>query len=187
MINVILASSSPRRAFLLSASGLKFKTINPKINENIKEVRPVQLVKKLALLKSEQVRAKIKTSSIIIGADTVVVIGKKIMGCPKNLKVAKDYLRKLSGKTHSVYTGVAIVIGKKKIVFSDKTLVTFNKLSESLLDYYLKNYFVLDKAGGYGIQEGGILLIRKINGSFSNVMGLPLDKVLSAIAPYLTN
>lgn len=124
-----------------------------------------------------------KTSNeIVIAADTVVVLGNEIIGKPVNAEDAKNILKKLSGKTHRVITGVVIMNEEKEISFSDITEVSFYHLSDEQIDYYIKKYKPFDKAGAYAIQEWiGVTGIERINGDFYNVMGLPVSRVVKTL------
>lgn len=183
-IPVYLASKSPRRQKLLRQINLKFKVISVQVDEIIKKGEtPVNAVKRLALEKMEQARIKIK-NGIIITADTVVVLNKEIINKPIDEKDAEKILKKLSGKTHTVYTGFSVSNLKKEKTITDyeKTLVTFRQLNkEEILDY-IKTGSPMDKAGAYGIQDDfGAVFIKKINGCYYNVVGLPLTKVYNTL------
>lgn len=181
---IYLASKSPRRKKLLNQIGLKFKTFSVELDEEIYENEtPVNAVKRLALEKLECSAAKV-SDSIIITADTIVVLGKQIIGKPKNKKDAVKILKSLSGNTHHVYTGFAVFNQKKniKIVDYEKTAVTFRDLTEKEIKDYIESGSPMDKAGAYGIQDDfGAVFITKINGCYYNVVGLPLSKLYSSI------
>lgn len=178
--NYILASKSPRRAGLLTQIGLKFISIESNINElDKKDHDPVQLIKHNSLAKSRKVALDF-TKGIVIGADTVVVLDKKIINKPKDAAHAVRILKSLSNKKHFVYTGINLINTKngKEIFDYQKTTVYFRKLSDEEINYYVKNHSPLDKAGAYGIQDDfGCLFIDKIEGDYYNVMGLPLVKL----------
>lgn len=184
----ILASKSPRRAGLLKQIGLKFKTVDSKVSElELNDHDPVQLVKHNSLLKSRKVAFNYK-NKIVIGADTIVMINKEILHKPKNLSFAKQYLKKLSGNVHYVYTGLNLInTSNGKEVFSyEKTKVHFRKLENDEIDYYVKNYKPLDKAGAYGIQDDfGCLFIKKIEGDYYNIVGMPLVNLFENIKKVL--
>lgn len=178
-IPVILASKSPRRKKLLKQLGIKFKSISTDINEEILDAEhPVETVKRLAKDKMTAALKKIKVG-IIITADTIVVLDKEIIGKPNNEFEAKQILRKLSGKTHKVYTGFMIknsVTGNEELNY-EITDVTFNSLTDEMINDYIKTGSPMDKAGAYGIQDDfGAVFIKKINGCYYNVVGLPLSK-----------
>ncbi|PIW69860.1 MAG: septum formation protein Maf [Ignavibacteriales bacterium CG12_big_fil_rev_8_21_14_0_65_30_8] len=183
-IPVYLASKSPRRKKLLEQLDLKFKVFSIECDEKInKNESFVKTVKRLAKLKLEAAK-KIHDDGIIITADTIVVLGNKIIGKPKNKKNAVSILTKLSNKTHKVYTGFTVynAITNNVIVDYAKTLVTFKKLSEKEIKDYVSTGSPLDKAGAYGIQDDyGVVFVKKINGCYNNVIGLPLFKVYNAL------
>lgn len=180
----ILASASPRRAGLLRQLGFKFVSIESKAVEmEIPDNDPVHSVKHNSVIKSRTVAALFK-KEIVIGADTVVVHGNKIINKPKNLKDAENILERLSGKVHSVYTGVNVInTSNGKEIFSyEKTSVYFRKLDRDEISYYVKKHRPLDKAGAYGIQDDfGCLFIKKIEGDYYNIVGLPLVKLYECI------
>lgn len=179
---VILASSSPRRKKLLQQLNLKFRVISVEINEqrNGKE-SPVTMVKRLASGKLDSARKSVN-DGIIITADTIVVLDNEIIGKPRNKSDAREILKKLSDNTHIVYTGFAVYNSRndKTIVDYEKTKVTFRKLSSEEIDNYIKTGNPMDKAGAYGIQDDfGAVFVKKINGDYYNVVGLPISKVYS--------
>lgn len=175
----ILASQSPRRKGLLKLLGLKFQSFHPEIEENHKGESPLDYVKKLAEEKAE-VANKIFKNKIIIAADTIVVIQRKILEKPKSLNDAKRMLRILSGKTHIVYTAICLInqMNERKLIDVEKTFVTFRKLTSKEIEEYVQSGSCLDKAGSYGIQDDlGAVFVKKINGCYYNVVGLPLQKL----------
>lgn len=177
---IYLASSSQRRIKLLKLINLKFKTIPVNINENIiQHESPVKTVKRLANEKLEAAK-KVINRGIIITADTLVSLDGIILGKPINEKEAIKFLRKLSNKTHSVYTGFAVFNSDTQVTLSnyEKTLVTFRDLNIKEIEEYVHTGSPLDKAGAYGIQEDfGAVFVKKINGCYYNVVGLPLTKL----------
>ncbi len=179
-----LASKSPRRRKLIKLLNIKFKSFSVNLNEELTDgEHPIATVKRLAKEKMLLAQQKIK-AGIIITADTIVVLDKKIIGKPKDSKEAKQILKKLSGKKHFVYTGFAIFNSytNKLIVDYEKTAVLFRELSDIEIDEYVKSGSPLDKAGAYGIQDDfGAVFIRKINGCYYNVVGLPVSKLYSRI------
>lgn len=179
-IQITLASKSPRRRKLLKSLGLKFRSISVDLNEEILDgEHPILTVKRLAFQKLELANKKIK-SGIILTADTIVVLNKEIIGKPIDEKDACNILKKLSGKTHFVYTGFAIenLKNRKRIIDYEKTSVTFRILSDQEIYEYIKSGSPMDKAGAYGIQDDyGALFVKKINGCYYNVVGLPLQKL----------
>ncbi len=171
MRQVILASGSPRRKELLKNLVRDFTVIPSDIPE-VAAGTPVRQVEKLAADKAKDIAEK-HSEAIVIGADTIVVIGKTILGKPRDAADAARMLEMLSGKTHKVYTGVAVVCDEKTIIRSAVTKVTFNSLGTSEIDEYIKTGEPMDKAGAYGIQGYGGKFIKKIDGCYFNVMGFP--------------
>lgn len=179
----ILASKSPRRKKLLKQIGLNFESYHSNIQEIENDNNPLRSVKENSKRKADYVSKRF-TNKIIIGADTVVVIKKKVIHKPKNLAEAKKFLKELSGNKHIVYTGVYIINqkSKKEIFGFEKTIVEFRQIPKNEIDYYVKNHRPLDKAGAYGIQDDfGCLFVKRINGDYYNVVGLPLVKMYSLI------
>ncbi|MGM7636520.1 Maf family protein [Bacillus sp. Hm123] len=172
--NLILASSSPRRKELLQRIGLPFTVIVSEVDETISHpMSSEETVRQLASRKAHAV-AKHHEQAVVIGADTIVVLDEEILGKPKDRSEAKRMLSKLSGREHSVYTGVTIVQGKKEHVFYEKTNVTFWELSDEEVEAYLDSGEPFDKAGAYGIQGIGAVLVKKIDGDYFSVVGLPV-------------
>ena len=188
--NVILASNSPRRKELLSDLGIKFevKTING-IDESYPPGLPVlEIAEYVSRKKARLYFNEMRSGDLIITADTVVILGDEVLGKPKDTDDARRMLRELSGKTHKVVTGVTIVTIDKISSFSALTDVEFAELSDDDIDYYVDNYRPLDKAGAYGIQEWiGCMGVRHINGSFYNVMGLPLHRLYTELEKLMNN
>jgi len=179
-MNIILASKSQRRKDLLKMINIPFRSYPSNIDESIisnKYTKPIDLCKGLAFLKAKKISQKFK-SDLVIGGDTIVVIDNEILGKPKDKFEAHKMIDKLSGQTHSVYTGISIQCIDEKILktFYEKTKVTFYKLSKREIDYYISNYNPYDKAGGYGIQDMSSIFVDKIDGCFYNVVGLPISK-----------
>ena len=179
--DVILASNSPRRQELLKKLIPKFKIQVVPIEENYpKELAKEQIAKYLSELKSAAYQPT--KNQLIITADTIVSIGNEVLGKPKDSNDALEMLMKLSGKTHRVTTAVSIKTTEKLITFSDTTEVTFYKLTSQEMEQYIINCQPFDKAGSYGIQEWmGYFGIKKMNGDYYNVMGLPLHKLYRAL------
>lgn len=176
--SIILASNSPRRKSLLKLIDLPFKVISSSVHENFNiDLRPIDFAQHYAQLKALDV-ANRNPDSLVIGADTIVVLDDEIIGKPIDVKDSKAMLRKLSGRTHTVITGVSLVWRERNIedTFHEKTKVTFQKLSDEQIQYYVDNYHPLDKAGSYGIQDWFAVCVKKIDGCFYNVMGMPLSK-----------
>jgi len=173
---IILASASPRRAELLKKIVKKF-TIKPsQVDETkIKAETPEMFAVRAALAKAEDVAEKTK-NAVVIGADTIVVLGKKIIGKPKNKKNAIRILKSLSGKTHRVITGLAIVDSEtgRSLTHCEMTAVRMRKLKEKEILDYVGTGSPLDKAGAYGIQEIENVFVAGIEGDYDNVVGLPV-------------
>ena len=174
----VLASKSPRRETILKKIGLKFEIIPSNILEKINpDISPKKVAEFLSQEKAEKVSEN-NRNKIIIGADTIVYLDKVILGKPRNKDESYRMLKSLSGKTHNVITGVSIIHKNKGVqeTFSQITKVTVRKIPSNELLYYIDNYSTLDKAGGYGIQDWFSVWIKKIDGCYYNVMGLPLSK-----------
>jgi len=176
--SIILASSSPRRQYLMREAGFEFTVEKPDVDEDFPSNLPVtEVARYLALKKAEYFRMKI-TDEIIVTADTVVVLGDRIMNKPANREEAIEMLSALSGRQHQVITGVCIVSKEKEESFDDVTEVTFKTLTPEEIAFYVDQYKPYDKAGAYGAQDWiGMVAIVSINGSYFNVMGLPIHKV----------
>ena len=177
MTDIILASASPRRSELMTLAGFRFDVICADIDEIVPEkALPQEVVMSLALQKAQAV-AKDHRKSAVVGSDTVVALDGKIFGKPRSEKEAAEMLRSLSGRTHKVYTGVAIVCGEKVTSFFEETEVEFYPLTDQEILDYVATGEPMDKAGAYGIQGRGAVLVKRINGDYFNVMGLPISKV----------
>ena len=172
----LLGSGSPRRRELLSMMDIEFETI--RLND-VNEVFPASLHAEevaayLSRLKAQSYIDKIDSETILITADTVVIVDDKIMGKPKDTSEAKFMLQRLSGGNHKVITGVSLTTAGAIHTFDEVTIVEFDKISDADIDYYVEKYHPFDKAGSYGIQEWiGLIGVKKIDGCFYNVMGLP--------------
>lgn len=178
--DVILASNSPRRKELLAQLDVPFRVqVLKDIDESYPADLPVASVPLyLSQKKAEGHKSLIKSNEMIITADTIVLLGDEVMGKPADEAEAMAMLSRLSGKTHKVITGVSIVTAERCSSFETVTDVTFNSLSTEEIDYYVKHYRPLDKAGAYGIQEWiGAVAVSNITGSFYNVIGLPVQRL----------
>ncbi|HEY3283863.1 MAG TPA: Maf family protein [Armatimonadota bacterium] len=180
---LVLASASPRRRDLLGILGIPFDVVPSDVNEDVSEAAatPGAFVRAAAMLKAEEV-ARTTRTGVVLGADTIVHVDGEILGKPTSLADAARMLRRLSGRTHQVLTGVAVIemLGGRPIGrFEDhvETDVRFRKLSPEIIAAYLDTGEPMDKAGAYGIQEKGSLLVDGIVGCFYNVVGLPLSRV----------
>lgn len=181
---LILSSASPRRKELLQGLGIPFEVL---VIDNIDESYPdstpaAEVAEYIACKKADAYKATLKPGNTVLTADTVVVLGNHIMGKPHNEEHAKEMLHALSGKTHQVYTGCCLTSSEKQTHFTVRTDVTFKQLTDEEINYYVTNYHPLDKAGAYGIQEWiGYIGITAINGSYYNVMGLPVQRIYEAL------
>jgi len=157
--------------------GIEFEIKPPEIEENVSG-EPAEVVKELSLKKAAHVFQREGSENVlVIGSDTVVVLDGKILGKPKTEEEAKDFLRRLSGRWHTVYTGVAFVSSSEKDVFVSSTRVKFRDIPDEVIDYYVENYHPFDKAGGYGIQDFAAVFVEKMEGDFFTVMGFPVGLV----------
>jgi len=173
----ILASQSPRRKELLKQLGWKFRVVGPEIDEKaVHGERPEEFCRRLALEKAMAVTGKFP-DDIVIAADTIVVLDGEIMGKPDDERQCGSMLRALSGRTHEVMTGVAVCSGSRCLAGVETTRVSFRGLSEAEIDAYIATGEGKDKAGAYGIQGKGALLVSGIEGCYFNVVGLPLQRL----------
>ena len=174
--NLILASASPRRKELLSLAGFDFDVITSAVDEVIDPaLQPHELVVSLASQKAKAVAAQY-TDKTVIGADTVVVLDGKVLGKPKDEQDAVRMLKALSGNTHEVYTGVYLVNGEKEKGFFECTRVKFCTLTDEQIAAYVATHEPMDKAGSYGIQGKGCVLVEGIQGDYFNVVGFPVSR-----------
>ena len=180
-IPFILASGSPRRKQLLNQIGLEFTVIPSDVDEDFTlDLPPEAFTEHWAREKAKSV-AKIHPDSLIVGADTIVVLDGNILGKPKDKKDSFNMLQSLSGKTHEVITGVSFISLEQELdhTFNERTLVSFNTLSDRDINSYIDIYNPLDKAGSYGIQDWFSVHIHRVEGCYYNVMGLPLSSFYS--------
>ncbi len=183
MKKLILASSSPRRKELLQYFNFELEIIKPEVDETPEAFESFEdLTISLAKRKSSFVKNKIKSENHpILAADTIVVIDGEVLGKPKDKEDARKMLLKLSGRTHEVFTGVSIEFKGKTEAFSIKTEVEFKKLSKKELDDYISSKEPYDKAGAYALQGQGSFMVKSLNGSYSNVIGLPIEEVIEKL------
>jgi septum formation protein len=185
---IILASQSPRRKMLLSGLDIEFEVI---VREDIDESFPegmgmLEIPEYLARIKSDNYLDLLDRQTILITADTIVWYEQKVVGKPENGVMARQILKELSGHKHTVVTGVCIRSSRNLRLFSSVSEVNFRALSDEEIDYYTDRYKPLDKAGAYGIQEWiGYVGIEKIEGSFYNVMGLPVQQLYSELREFI--
>jgi septum formation protein len=180
---IILASRSPRRQQLLKELGLNFEVVLKDYDETYPgNLQGEEIALFLANRKASLFKNEISDNEIVITADTIVWCNNELLSKPEDEKDAARILRKLSGNTHEVITGVCILSTKREKVFSDSTKVTFEILDEEEIEYYVRNFNPIDKAGAYGIQEWiGIIACSHIEGSYFNVVGLPVHKLYKGL------
>ena len=185
----ILASRSPRRAQLLKELGLVFDTVIKDYKEKYPDnISGAQIAEYLAYEKALNFKGEITDNDIVITADTIVWCNNKVLDKPSGFKEAFDILHIISGKTHDVITGVTFFSNRKEYTFSETTRVTFDHLTEEEINYYIQEFKPFDKAGAYGIQEWiGLVGIISIEGSYFNVMGLPVQKLYTELKRYIKN
>ena len=178
-MDIILASQSPRRRELLERMGItRFKTVSPDIDERAFDgLPPEELVRRLSAEKAGAVADRVGDGAIIIAADTVVALDGTVLGKPGDALEAFKMLSTLSGVRHQVYTGVTVLLGGERFTEHEVTDVTFRELSEQEIEQYVATGEPMDKAGAYGIQGYGALLIEGISGDYYNVMGLPVCRL----------
>ena len=196
---IILASASPRRRELLSLVTDKFEVLTADIDERAAEIRieeegvpALRVSEHLAEIKAQAVYDSLtdeeKENSIVIGADTSVILDNIIFGKPSDREEAVRMLSLLSGHTHTVATGVSIFEGANKKTFTEETLVEFNELDDyqrKLISDYIDTGSPFDKAGGYGIQDMGALLVKRIDGDYANVVGFPVSRLARELSNML--
>ena len=177
-MKIVLASQSPRRRQLLGQMGLEFTTQSPEIDESAFHGRDARgLVETLSREKARWVARQQTPDTLVIGADTVVVLDGAILGKPHSREEAVSMLTALSGRTHQVYTGVTLARGEDILTEHEVTAVTFRPLTAAEIDAYVQSGEPMDKAGAYGIQGLGALLAERLEGDYFNVMGLPLCRL----------
>lgn len=183
MQKIILASQSPRRKQLLEWAEIDFDVIVSETDESYPlDLSFSEVAMHIARNKAIAVKQKQQSDMPVLAADTIVVCNNEIIGKPKDKADAIAIIKKLSGKTHQVITGVHIISKEKEISFSDMTDVHFHELTDDQIEYYVDNYKPYDKAGAYAIQEWiGVVGIQSIRGDFYNVMGLPVSKVVQKL------
>jgi septum formation protein len=184
---IILASNSPRRKELLAGLDLQFEV---RVLQDIDESYPHDLptLKIAEFISKKKADAYVETMAddeLVITADTVVILGDEVMGKPHDEADAKRMLGELSGRTHQVATGVTLSTKERQMSFSVVTDVTFKQLSADEIDYYVRTYHPMDKAGAYGIQEWiGYIGVTALKGSYFNVMGLPVQRIYEALKTF---
>lgn len=188
--NLILGSNSPRRKELLEGLDLQFTVhVIPGIDESYPEDLPADdIAGYISAKKAEAYKSLIRENDLVITADTVVILGEKVLGKPSDEDEARRMLRLLSGRTHKVITGVCLTTTDRQRKFSVVTEVTFKELSDAEISYYIERYKPFDKAGAYGIQEWiGHVGVTSISGSYFNVMGLPVQRIYSELQAHFNS
>ncbi|WP_017755959.1 Maf family protein [Calidifontibacillus oryziterrae] len=177
---LVLASGSPRRRELLANANITFEVVVSDIEEQFENnLTPGEIVQLLALQKAEDVAKRlIDDRVVVLGADTIVVLDEEVLGKPKDETEAKMMLKMLSGRVHTVYTGVALVASEQTNTFHEQTEVEFWELTDEEIDEYIRSGEPFDKAGAYGIQQLGSTLVKRINGDYFNVVGLPIARTV---------
>ena len=180
---LILASASPRRQQLMKNAGFTFEVRLKNVEEKYpQELHWENVPEYLSKVKASAFREELKADEVLITADTVVCIHDRILGKPADRKEAISMLRELSGNRHLVVTGVSVTTRTEQLSFSSRTDVFFKRLSNEEIEFYVDTYKPFDKAGAYGIQEWiGYIGIERIEGSFYNVMGLPIQKLYETL------
>lgn len=185
--SVVLASHSPRRRELLSMMAIDFDIANNiEVEESYPENMSLEDVSGyLSYKKAYAYKKQMLPDQLLITADTTVILDKEILGKPATDEEAAEMLRKLSGKTHKVVTGVTIVTSLRSVTFSVQSEVTFGDLTEDMIQYYVNRFHPIDKAGAYGVQEWiGAVGIKEISGSYYNVMGLPTHRLFQELQKF---
>ena len=184
---IILASNSPRRKELLSGLDIEYKTrVIPDVDESYPNTLPLEDVADyLAKKKASAYLQQLNDEELLITSDTIVLLENMILGKPATEEESALMLRTLSGKTHKVITAVCLSSTKKQVCFSDTSLVTFGQLTDTEINYYVSKYKPYDKAGAYGVQEWiGYMAVERIEGSYYNVMGLPVFKLYKELKEF---
>lgn len=184
---IILASRSPRRQQLLSELGVSFDIVAMDYDESFPEgLEGTEIAHYVSEQKAGMFKNIIKENEIVIAADTIVWCNDQVLGKPADKEDARRILKEISGNTHEVITAVTLLSSSKEVTFSDSTKVTFEKLSGQEIDYYIDEFKPYDKAGAYGIQEWiGIAACSRIEGSYFNVVGLPVQKLYSELMKFI--
>lgn len=185
--NIILASRSPRRQQLLRELGLKFDVVIKDYEETFPEgLNGEEIARYVAFKKAASFENEISDNEIVIAADTIVWCNNKVLGKPVNQEDAFAILKEISGNTHEVITGVSLRSKSKELTFSDSTKVTFETFTDEEIYYYIDKFKPFDKAGAYGIQEWiGILACSHIDGSYFNVVGLPVQRLYKELQRFI--
>lgn len=183
---LVLASQSPRRQELLKTLFLPFRIEVADIEEVSECEKPSDIVEDLALQKANHIFKRLDKNPLVIGADTIVCLQEEILGKPRSRDEARQMLQKLAGRSHHVFSGVGLVSKQKSESFHIQTEVTFGDIPTDLMELYLDTGESMDKAGAYGIQSYALSFIKEIDGSYSNVVGLPVDQLLLRIKEHIS-
>jgi len=187
---LVLASASPRRRALFRQIGLRFRVVPSSVDERLsRKQSPARNARRIALEKATDVASGMRRG-LVVGADTIVVLGKSILGKPKNRRDATRMLRRLSGRSHVVFTGIALVDALTGRAVTDvvRTRVQFRRLSDAEIADYVRSGSPLDKAGAYGIQDDfGAVFVESIDGCFYNVVGVPLVRFYQRLGEFLSS
>lgn len=178
-MKIVLGSASPRRSELLSQMGFEFRILKADCSEDFDASKsPEEIVLSIAQQKAEALVPEVNSDELLICADTIVYLEKEVIGKPIDMEDAIRLLHKISGKKQDVYTGIILNFNGKSISFSVRTSVYFRPLISSEIEHYVSHFNPLDKAGSYGIQDWiGLIGVEKIEGSYTNVMGLPTQEL----------
>lgn len=184
--SLVLASSSPRRAALLAERGFEFEIAAPRVSEKSSAMLTLREVTLWNAIRKGMAVAQMRPNAVVIAADTLIALENQIIGKPADLREAAQMLQRLSGRTHEVCSAVAIYQQKhgKSAVFYESSNVHFQRLSDDAIQSYLAKVHTLDKAGAYAAQGGGVEIIARIDGSFTNVVGLPMEKTIAELAKF---
>jgi septum formation protein len=186
MPSLVLASSSPRRALLLSEAGFEFEIASPRVKEKFDVALTLCEVTLWNAIRKGMSIAQARPDSIVLAADTLVALDDQIIGKPAGLDEAKKMLQRLSGRTHEVCSAVFIYqqTSGRSAVFRDISRVRFRSVNSAMIESYLAKVNPLDKAGAYAAQGTGAEIIANVEGSFTNVVGLPMEKTIAALAKF---
>jgi septum formation protein len=184
--SLVLASSSPRRAALLDEDGFEFEVASPGVAEKVSTTLTLRELTLWNAIRKGMSIAQARPDAVVLAADTLVALENRIIGKPADLSEATRILQRLSGRTHEVCSAVAIYLqtSDRSAVFHESSRVRFHSLSNSAIENYLAKVGPLDKAGAYAAQGSGAEIIAKIEGSFTNVVGLPMEKTVAALAKF---
>jgi nucleoside triphosphate pyrophosphatase len=186
MPSLVLASSSPRRAALLNEGGFEFEIALPRVEEKFSKTLTLRELTLWNAIRKGMSIAQMRPDAVVLAADTLVSLENQIIGKPADLDDAARMLQRLNGRTHEVCSAVAIYQrgGGRSVVFHENSHVRFHNLTDAAIDRYLAKVEPLDKAGAYAAQGSGAEIIAKIEGSFTNVVGLPMERTIAELAKF---